>query len=243
MEQSQISTPIHTLLTPFLSPPASIKTAESNANCPHSRITSWIKKPIESALLLSVFFLGFTSEIWAADTGEASSRLIDSNKTESILEDSAKIERVRINVSIQSWNSVASTNSSGKSSVAKVPLKPLNHVLRARIEKPNDFYFSDLRIQTNPIRWIKPTGQYQLKAEIYRRLGESGQIEESIGTMLLSGVLKKQGENLYTFIGSSKRRFLDQSGLPQLDITLGVPNHSSNDPVAISKSATTKQIK
>lgn len=174
----------------------------------------------------------------AADTGSASGSMLNhSQSMKTLAENSEQLYRVRIPVTMQAWNAVTSKGVLGDSKSAKIAARPLNHVLRARLEKANDFYLGDWRIQTTPIRWLKNTSQYQLKLDVFRRFGEGGQVEESLGSLNLSGVLKKQADGIHIIYGSSKHRFLDNQGQPLLDIAVGTPVNNLNKATAVSQSA------
>lgn len=186
-----------------------------------------------------IFILAANTDVLSgADTGAAAAHLLGRPESTPTLENAEEIQRVRIPVFMQAWNTVSSKALDGTQKSAKIAAKPLNHILRARMERPNDFYLGDWRIQTTPIRWLKSSNQYQVRLEIFRRYGEAGQVEESLGTMNLSGVLQKQGDGLYTIQGSTRRRFNDQQSQPVLDIEAGNPANNIEKAPLVSKNMT-----
>jgi hypothetical protein len=190
---------------------------------------------------LTFLSLMAANSVSGADMGAASSQMLNTNSRNTGLTSLEPVQRVRIPIQLQGWNSVGSTiKEAGRQ--ARIPSKPLNHVLRARIEKSNDFYLGDWRIETTPVRWLKNTNQYQVRLEIYRRFGESGQVEESVGVLNLSGVLQKQEDGLFVMGGSSKRKFFDKEGQPVLEIQAGTPLAQESSPVA-SKPGTQKTLR
>lgn len=163
---------------------------------------------------------------YAADTGAAAAQLYNQPGGLPKIESMETIQRVRIPVSLQAWNTVSTKGRDGTKQDSRIAQKPLTHVLRARIEKSNDFYVGDWRIQTTPIRWLKSTGQYQVRLELFRRFGEAGQIEESLGSVNLTGILQKQSDGLYMVQGTAKRRFNDSTGQPVANLEVGHQDES-----------------
>lgn len=172
----------------------------------------------------------------ATDSGAAQNRMFTprfgASKNPYQQDPVEKVYRIRIPLMMQAYHEVAATKSDGKIRPAKVPAKPVSHMLRARIDKPNDFYVGDWKIQTIPVRWDKETNMYQVKVDVYRRLGEQGQVEETLGSISLTGQLVKQGDRLYTIQGSANKRFVDAYGQPLLELQVGSPKAQSNLPVA-----------
>ena len=175
--------------------------------------------------ILTLSSLG-SGSAFATDTGVASEQLYNRPGGMPKLESLEAIQRVRIPVVLQAWGTVTTKGRDGGKQESRIAQKPISHVLRARIEKPNDFYVGDWRIQTTPIRWIKATGQYQVRLELYRRYGEGGQIEENLGSVNLTGLLEKQADGLYLVQGSAKRRFTDSSGQPVASLEIGDQNEA-----------------
>lgn len=170
--------------------------------------------------------------------GAANGNMLSRGVSGGTLLDTESSPRVRIPVFMQAWNE-AGTRPTKKANQRqpKIAAKPLSHVLRARLERPNDFYISDWRLQTTPIRWLKQSNQYQVRLEVFRRYGEAGQVEESLGTLTLSGVLQKQSDGLFVIQGSTRHRFNDNHGQPILEIEAGTPIQEDKTPL-ISKSKT-----
>jgi hypothetical protein len=152
----------------------------------------------------------------ASQLGAASTQLYNSTETTA-----SDTQRVRIPVTLKAWNDVDARTADGKLAKTKIIGRPVTHVLRARMEKSNDFYLGDWRIQTTPIRWLRHSQQYQVKLEVFRRFGESGQLEETLGAVTLTGILDKEDDGLYMLSGTARRIFRDKSGEPLLDLDAG----------------------
>ena len=143
------------------------------------------------------------------------------NRPEDTSAESPNAQRVRIPLTLKTWNDVETRSPDGKPSKSRIAAKPITQVLRARIERANDFYIGDWRIQTTPVRWLKRSNQYQVRLEAFRRYGEAGQLEESLGSVTLTGLLEKQNDGLYLLNGTARRVFRDRSGTPVLDLDAG----------------------
>jgi len=130
--------------------------------------------------------------------------------------------RVRIPLVLTPYKSVATKGVAGEDGATTIPQIAEQHVLRARIDKPNQFYVGDFRVETNPKRLMKKTGRYVIQLDVFRRYGEFGQLEELMGSVDLVGVLRKQEANVYVLDGVGKRKFRDKRGLAMLDVTAGV---------------------
>lgn len=185
-----------------------------------------------------LYFSAYASVASATDTGAASAQLYNLPGGPQKLESLETIQRVRIPIVLQAWTTVSTKSRDGTNRESRIPQKPISHILRARIEKPNDFFVGDWRIQTTPIRWLKNTNQYQVRLEVYRRYGEAGQIEESLGTMNLTGILQKQADGLFLVQGSAKKRFNDHNGQPIASLEAGTDNDSATPAPALSRLVT-----
>jgi hypothetical protein len=193
----------------------------------------WIQPCVYTGLFSTLFIINSLSA-HAADTGLASSQMYN-RPTQTTSEIAETIHRVRIPVFLQGFNEVGVAQTDGRIKPARVAGKPISHVLRARIEKPNDFYLGDWRLQSTPIRWLKQSNYYQVKIDVFRRYGGMGQVEENLGSMYLTGSLKKQADGLYSLSGSANRRFQDSEGHPILTIQVGTPTTESDRPTAVSR--------
>jgi hypothetical protein len=71
--------------------------------------------------------------------------------------------------------------------------------------------------------------------EVFRRYGEAGQLEESLGSVTLTGILDKQDDGLYMLQGTARRIFRDKSGAPIIDIEAGLHPQDEERGTAISR--------
>ena len=171
-----------------------------------------------SALLLMLASTSLDAST-STSLGAASGQVY--NRPEDSAIETNATQRVRIPMTLKAWNEVETKTAEGKDAKSRIAGRPTNHVLRARIERANDFYLGDWRVQTTPVRWLKRSNQYQVRLEVYRRYGEAGQLEESLGSVTLTGILEKQEDGLYILNGTARRMFRDKSGEPLLDIDAG----------------------
>jgi hypothetical protein len=192
-----------------------------------------LAQPLSTVILAGLIFYPALAQ--ATDTGLADTWMMAKGKSETVQIPENQVERVRIPLTLVSYNSLVSKSADGSKAIAKIPTKPVHHILRARLEKQNDFYVGSLRVLSTPIRWVKSSQTYQAKFEIYKRLGEGGTVEEPVGTMYLQGKLQKQSDGLYSIAGSSRRKFTDANGQPTLEIALGHPIQGSTNPMAVSR--------
>jgi len=151
--------------------------------------------------------------------GAASGHLY--NRADDNAMETSNAQRVRIPVTLKSWSEVDTTAADGKTKKTRIAGKTVSQVLRARIERSNDFYLGSLRVKTTPVRWLKRSNQYQVKLEVFRRFGEDTQLEESMGSVTLTGILEQQDDGLYVLNGTARRLFRERTGEPLLELEAG----------------------
>lgn len=120
----------------------------------------------------------------------------------------------------------------GRSQVTAVPEPTLRYTLRAKLSKPNHFYFHQFHVQTIPLSWRKESHVYKVKLLVNRRFDRG--VEESLGALELRGLL--QGEkNIYTLEGLSSHTFRDKWGEPVLQVVAGFPGPRESAEIKIAK--------
>jgi hypothetical protein len=185
----------------------------------------------------SILALALSSPVFAVtsqtDLGVAGGSLY--NSPEDSNTETATTQRVRIPLTLKTWNDVETRATDGSSRKSRIAGKAVAQVLRARIERANDFYLGDWRVQTTPVRWLKRSNQYQVRLEVFRRHGDAGQLEESLGSVTLTGVLDKQDDGLFMVHGTARRIFRDKSGEPVLDMEAGMHPQDEERGTAISR--------
>lgn len=186
---------------------------------------------LRSLLALSVSNISYATS--TTDLGVASGSLYNSPEDPNV--ESPRTQRVRIPFTYKSWNDVETVAADGSKRKTRIAGKSITQVLRARIERSNDFYLGNWRVQTTPVRWLKRSNQYQVRLEVFRRLGDVGQLEESLGSVMLTGMLNKQDDGLYMLNGTARRIFRDKSGDPILDIEAGLHADDEERGTAISR--------
>lgn len=156
-----------------------------------------------------------------------------------INEKSAMPAKVRIGLRLTPFNKVITRNRDGTVDTRYVPGEALRHTLRARLNKVNHFFVGDWHIESVPLKWIQKTRRYEVRLNVYRRYGAFGQLEESAGTMDLSGVLEEQQDNVHVLLGVARKRMRDSMGQPLVDVVAGFgpgtvppkgPSISKNEP-------------
>lgn len=129
--------------------------------------------------------------------------------------------RVRIGLRLTPFKKISTRNKDGSSSDRFVPIEPIRHTLRSRLNKANHFFLGEWHIETKPISWIKKTRKYQIRLTVHKRYGAFGQLEESIGTMDLAGTLDEGDDNVHVLLGVARQRLRDKFGHPILDVVAG----------------------
>lgn len=186
-----------------------------------------------SLSILAFAISGVCRATSTTDLGIASDSLYNSPEDPST--DSPRTLRVRIPLTYKSWNDVETRSPDGAMRKSRIPGKSITQVLRARIERSNDFYLGAWRVQTTPVRWLKRSNQYQVRLEVFRRMGDAGQLEESLGSVMLTGILDKQDDGLFMLQGTARRIFRDKSGDPILDVEAGSHPQDEEKGTAISR--------
>ena len=95
-----------------------------------------------------------------------------------------------------------------------------NYTLRVALERANHIYLDDWHIVSQPLFWSRYTGKYKTSLMIYRRFGKNKDVEEKVGTVRVSGVLKAYKE-FYVLQNYQRKLFRDRSSNPLLHVVLG----------------------
>lgn len=129
--------------------------------------------------------------------------------------------RVRIGLRLTPFKKMASRGQDGQSATHYLPMEPLRHTLRARLNKPNHFFVGDYHVETKPLKWVRKSRRYEVQLDLYRRYGAFGQLEEFVGSVSLNGVLEEQEDNVFVLLGTARQRFRDKFGNPVIDLVAG----------------------
>ena len=146
--------------------------------------------------------------------------------------------RVRINLRLTPWKMTSGTDAEGGQRPIHLAQQPINHTLRARLDKTNHFYFGEWHIQTTPIRWTRTSRRWSVRLDVARRYGSWGQLEENLGSMELSGILQEQGEKIFLLNGIAKKRFNDRMGQPALEVVAGYKPDADTRDSRVSRNVT-----
>src|SRR5439155_302280 len=109
----------------------------------------------------------------------------------------------------------------GETETRFVPMEPLRHTLRARVDKVNHFFVGDYHLESKPQRWVRKSRRYEVELAVYRRYGAFGQLEEYLGSTTVSGILEEQERNVFVLYGVGRKRLRDKFQAPVLDIVAG----------------------
>lgn len=142
--------------------------------------------------------------------------------------------KVRIGLRLTPFKKVTTRNKDNTVSQRFIPMEPIRHTLRARLDKANHFFIGEWHIETKPMAWIKKTRKYETRLVIHRRYGAFGQLEENVGSVDLVGVLDEGDENVHVLLGVARTRLRDKFGHPVLDVVAGFAPGAKNKGV-ISK--------
>lgn len=169
-------------------------------------------------LLLCSFLL---SSIAAAESGRLETINVGDNPLIELPGEKKAGAQVRIPIELRPYEKILSHKPGSElKQIEYRVIKPLRHVLRARIERTNHFYFDDWHIESVPVRWSKAERTLEVNLRIYKQYGESKELEEFIGSLKVAGVL--QGENgTYTLSSNASQRYHNKHGQPIVELNVG----------------------
>ena len=143
--------------------------------------------------------------------------------------------RVRIGLRLTPFKRVGTEGRDGTVDQRFVPMEPLRHTLRARLNAPNHFFVGDYHVESKPLKWVKKSRRYEVQLDVYRRYGAFGQLEEFLGSVDLNGVLDEQEAKVFVLYGVARTRLRDKFGNPILDVVAGFqPGAGAADGPALS---------
>lgn len=148
--------------------------------------------------------------------------------------------KVRIGLRLTPFKKVVTRNRDGSTDQRFVPIEPLRHTLRARLNKTNHFFVGEWHVESVPTKWVKKTRHYEVKLNVYRRYGAFGQLEENVGQIELAGTLEEEKDNVHVLLGTARKRLRDKAGQPYLDLVAGFAPGAEKGP-AVSLSAPERQ--
>ena len=157
----------------------------------------------------------------AAEESKARWIAPQSDQVKTLNQQAAMPARVRIGLRLTPIKKVVTRHADGSTETRFIPGEPLRHTLRARLNQGNHFYVGDWHVETIPTKWIQKTRRYEVQLSLHRRYGAFGQLEENVGSVLLSGDLEEQADNVHVLIGVARQRLRDKFGNPYLDVIAG----------------------
>ena len=157
-----------------------------------------------------------------------------SEQVKALNQQAAMPARVRIGLRLTPFKKVVTRHADGSTETRFIPGEPLRHTLRARLNQGNHFYVGDWHVETIPTKWIQKTRRYEVQLNLYRRYGAFGQLEENVGSVVLSGDLEEQADGVHVLVGVVRQRLRDKFGNPYLDVIAG------SQPAAITVAPTTQ---
>ena len=144
-----------------------------------------------------------------------------SEQVKALNQQAAMPARVRIGLRLTPFKKVVTRHADGSTETRFIPGEPLRHTLRARLNQGNHFYVGDWHVETIPTKWIQKTRRYEVQLSLYRRYGAFGQLEENVGSVVLSGDLEEQADGVHVLVGVVRQRLRDKFGNPYLDVIAG----------------------
>lgn len=126
-------------------------------------------------------------------------------------------KQVRIALSLTPYQKTATVTKKGNK---YQPGKTEKYTLRADLDRTNHYYFKNWHVISKPLYWSKQTAQYKTEITVLQRFGKNNEIEEMVGKIIASGLLKTY-QNLYILQNFQKKTFPDKSGNPRLKIASG----------------------
>ncbi len=160
----------------------------------------------------------FQPDDWSMFAKEAST----SHTSDLELDADADAPRVRIPLVIRGFERVpaATTGAAGRGSrEVTIPRRAQEFNLRARIDRPNHFYFGDWHVETIPGGKTE-AGELRLRLSLSRTFGEDHDLEEHVGDLDVQGSLSRVEPGLFAFLGKGGSRFTGRNGELAADIRI-----------------------
>ncbi|NRA65073.1 MAG: hypothetical protein HRU19_11365 [Pseudobacteriovorax sp.] len=111
-----------------------------------------------------------------------------------------KEARVRLGIKLVPYQKVKVRTSAGTDQIRFTKTRPIIRNIRAQISKVNHFYIGDWHIEAEPKKWDKIAKNLTYQLRLYKRYGKDKNLEEYVGSMVVSGQLKGS-QFLYAFQG------------------------------------------
>jgi hypothetical protein len=169
-----------------------------------SAVTILLSGFVGASIASPVFAAPFAPDDWSVFEKDAAT----SHAAEADLTPDEQAPRVRIPLTIRGFEKVLSSNSPGAREVM-LGKRARQFNLRARLDRPNHFYFEDWHVETTP---QKQLGRVVLKLSLSRTYGENRELEDHVGDMTVAGDLLRQASGLYVFKGQGAAKFTNRSG-------------------------------
>jgi len=152
----------------------------------------------------------FQPDDWSVFAKEAST----SHTSEFDLDAEAQVPRVRIPVTIRGFErvpAVASGAAARGSRDVTIPRRAQELNLRARMDRPNHFYFGDWHVETLPGGKTE-AGELRMRMSLSRTFGEDHDLEEHVGDLDVQGSLSRVEPGVFAFLGKGGSRFTGRNG-------------------------------
>jgi hypothetical protein len=143
--------------------------------------------------------------------------------------------RVRILVKVTPFEKVIVQSPRGIQTYTFKPGQEIVHTLRARINRPNHFYFGEWHVSSTPLSFRKDTKQYRVRLNFQKIYGAAANLEESIGDIEVAGVLQPVEDGMFNLVASERMLFKDLEGQPKLNIVAGFNPADDRDRMEVAK--------
>ncbi len=200
-----------------------------------------LRSMIGSLFVITIILPGFSPKILAQsltkkNLGDAHDLLLPNDKQATLdVVRNDDVIKIRIPLLVTPFKLIASKGLVGEQGFVSVPEIGKRHSLLAQINKPNQFFLGDYRVETTPIKLLRASQLYSVKLDLYRLFGEYGQLEEFLGTFTAHGKMELSKPNLYILSGVSKFQFRDSSGKLLVELMAGRPLEIQTTSPAISR--------
>ncbi|RZA10472.1 MAG: hypothetical protein EOP10_34730 [Proteobacteria bacterium] len=120
------------------------------------------------------------------------------------------------------FDSIVVKSKEGIRRVEQKALTPVKYNFKATIDRSNHFYVSNYHVETVPVKWDHSSRFWTVEVNFFKRFGEGQELEESVGSMTISG--KLEGERrLYVLKGKAKQIFNNKQSQPLLMVEMDSP--------------------
>lgn len=143
--------------------------------------------------------------------------------------------RIRVQLRVTPYEKVVTHSPRGVQTSKFQPGQEILHTLRARMDRPNHFYFGEWHVTATPLSWSRESLSYRVRLNFQKIYGVAANLEEAVGDMEVSGHLQKVDDGMYNLVASEKKVFRDLEGNPKLAIVAGFNPAADQERMNVAK--------